>query len=799
MEVKTMGSFTIVETRSRRIKKIGTLDFVAIDGEGFTDMDGRHHYVLLAIGQAQIENENGLEFEEIFEFLYDYFKKQKGGIAYVGYFLAYDFNQWFKNLPEERARWLYVNRPLRCSKCHGKLSVRNNRYTCTKCRRREPCQKNLESEIPGRPPHLLEYKGWQFSILAGKRLRLRPKMCNCEYASCPCPKAPEMYICDAGGFFQQKFTATIARKGWAEPVINEVEETLISIGKDRRSVAVLDDDMRMYNRLENDVLERVMRVLNAGYQRLGIYLSPREWFGPGQPAGKWLKDRTPTHAELFGQKELTYTNKKTGERKIIKPYMPRIVPKYFELTARASYFGGWFEIFCHGPIVFEHQNIRVTYENDINNAYPYAIANLPCLQHGTYSKGTGMPNVNGEFVNGLWKGDFCLVKARVKTPIQNENYSYIGAMLHRDHRSKIHRPLMTEGWYWWHELQAGIKANMLEITHSFEWTKYVPCACPPPLREVQELYDERLKEKAKHGGKDTSYSRAIKYLCVSLYGKNAQSVGFPAFGNPVYASLITSACRTMITLAIASHPRGVRDVAMIATDGIYFISEHGNLPITNKLGDWSNDPLKNLVIFKPGVYWHADSKEELKFKARGIEARQFGLHLDEIEKRFLSWGEHPPNPDILNETNWPSVRYTPSFAMITGLQALMMNDWTLAGTIKENAETTQTSDPHDKRQSTYWDYEDQVYRTQPYEYGWNVLYKIMQLFVDKTLSPEDLPIINDLLDSLIEDGTLSIASIQYKKMFGSEDPYSQETREANGIAWDEYVSEAGVFDIARGR
>ena len=78
--------------------------FVGVDGEGVTLADGTHVYVLLGVADNQITNPNGLSFIECVEFLWENF--EQGSVAYVGFFLGYDFVQMFRSLPEERARML---------------------------------------------------------------------------------------------------------------------------------------------------------------------------------------------------------------------------------------------------------------------------------------------------------------------------------------------------------------------------------------------------------------------------------------------------------------------------------------------------------------------------------------------------------------------------------------------------------------------------------------------------------------------------------------------------------------------
>jgi hypothetical protein len=50
--------------------------------------------------------------------------------------------------------------------------------------------------------------------------------------------------------------------------------------------------------------------------------------------------------------------------------------------------------------------------------------------------------------------------------------------------------------------------------------------------------------------------------------------------------------------------------------------------------------------------------------------------------------------------------------MVTALQALMRNDWALAGTLMDT-EARQSSNPGDKRQDAYYDKARGIYRSEP--------------------------------------------------------------------------------------
>lgn len=687
--------------------------FVGVDGEGINvnvvntagDCIREHRYVLFGVGDRQIVKPTGLQWWEIFDFLYQF---NRPGKAFVGFFLGYDFTQIFKTLPADRAAMLLTSEG-RAKRAH---------------------------RIPGKAPHPVECRtptgsAWQFDLLGGKRLRIRPKQCDCPIVTCACTKVPWMYICDAGPFFQSSFLKAVDPKDWTEgtEIVTPTEYETIREGKSRRSTAFLDDTMRAYNRLENDVLSRVMATLDRGLHDIGIHLPPSKWFGPGQAAQAWLKNEgVPSRVDVLGT-----------------------VPPWYLEAARMAYFGGWFEIFLHGLIPGD------THEYDINSAYPHQIARLPCLLHGTYSSGTGLPDAQ--------PGDLTMVYGRVwspSMPLATSNHP-VGTMLHRNPTGNILRPYATEGWFWWDELKAAERARLVKRLDNrgrqqiLKWVNYSPCTCPPPMRNVSALYEKRLAV-----GKNTPLGKTAKLVYNSMYGKFAQSLGEPLYANPIYASRITSGCRTQILDAIATHPDGVHALSMVATDAVYFLTPHPGLTVSRSLGDWDHKVRTDLTQFKPGVYWDAKVRESIRlgdspaFKARGFKAGDFVAHLARIDAEFRNWDRYT-DAELRSNPRWPTVEFRTSFAMTTALQALRRNRWDQAGSVESGVPLIQDSDPHSKRQGLYRDAVDgrTVYRTTPH-YG----------MTEGEGRPEWIP------------------STPYERRIGLDDPFSEEYREQFGITDD---------------
>jgi hypothetical protein len=398
--------------------------------------------------------------------------------------------------------------------------------------------------------------------------------------------------------------------------VSEDEYKAIDKGKGKRDSAVLDSDMRYYNRLENQVFSRLMGRLDKGLQTAGVRLQKDQWFGPGQAAQAWLqKTRVP-------------------DGKMVRSAVPSDGANGDILhKARLTYYGGWFEIFAHGHI-----------------------------------PGT----------------------------------SVCGTMLHRRKDHSILRPHNTEGWYWEHELAAAMRAGVIDEVRVLSGVSYDACDCSPPLRALASLYRDRVRV-----GKNSPEGKAAKLLYNSVYGKFAQSIGNPRYGNAIYASLITSGCRTMILDAIATHPEGTNDLLMVATDGVYFASPHPRLSVGGDLGEWECTEKRNMCLFKPGVYWDDDVRERIRrgedprFKSRGVSAKAFAGSIADVDRAFRGWGT------VRTELSYPSVTFASNFSMTTPLQALQRGKWELAGTLGHEpnsdcegcsgAHLVQDSDPVQKR------------------------------------------------------------------------------------------------------
>lgn len=719
MQIVSSGSITKPDNRHRaRTAKRAHREFTAVDGEGmavecyecdcklFTPAENyaqtiidasvtrmcicghyeisppthigkghAHNYVLLSVGEESLVSNNlrSLGWEEIFEFLYSQYDPYK---IFVGYFLGYDFDEWFKGIPASKAESLLTQNGI-------------------KKRKREGSARTFYM-----PVVLVGSKAtWEIHMHADRRFMLRPRICGHRSdkwcgRQCAKNKAPDMHIMDVGGFYQSSFLSAVdpgpkkpngEYKNWKVPILSDTELAILRAGKERRSSAVLDSEMIAYNVLENNLLARLMDATRIGLEENGIFLDNKSWYGPGQVASQWLKMQ---NAPSMNGKSKKVQNEPTcdcgecaacltGEygyhTEIIEKGLIDIIPHSYLNAARETYIGGWFEIMCHGYVP------GISFSYDINSAYPYIIKDLPCLIHGDYKEVkydtplNELPESNGYQIvrASLWGSD-----------------PYIGVASWRDDDGKIFRPLSGQGYYWAHEIRASANAGLIDKIEVYECYTYIPCSCPAPFAAIEQLYEYRRTT----AGKNTAAGKSAKLGYNSIYGKFAQSIGDPPYANPIYASLITAGCRIQILEAIASHPgkpngnggyvKGTEKsaaVLMVATDGVYFRWQHPELQkqLSNILGEWEETEHEDLILFKPGMYWDKPAiinleKGELpECKARGVSMRDFVSVIKEFTDEFKSWdGRFPKTKD-----EWPHSNIHLGFAMISCSQALA---WTIS-------------------------------------------------------------------------------------------------------------------------
>lgn len=390
-------------------------------------------------------------------------------------------------------------------------------------------------------------------------------------------------INDVGPFFQCRFVEALEK--WDIGTAEERE--IVQAGKETRGTFDYADivTIRKYCLMEIKLLENLMEKFRDAC--ISAEIIPARWQGPGQLAeALFRKNGVPV------SKNVPLLNDPT-----FRGLMD---------FGRAAFYGGRPEIGVIGPV-----DVPV-FQADINSAYPHAMQYLPCLEHGGWE--------NRKFDTPTWKvpGEFdqdhmALVYGSFSyEPVNREkNPPMYAGLPTRTKQGTIVYPLNGRGWYWSFEIDASIHQRF-EVEEV--WTYSRQCECTP-MGFVLDVYRQR-----KAMGKDGA-GIVLKLALNSLYGKTCQSIGFPKYANPVWASFITAFCRSMIQGLLHSSESCVsggcgQDVLMIATDSVCITRLPDEVDVGEGLGQWSiEEHPGGMFLVQPGLYFGTSGKPS---KTRGV-------------------------------------------------------------------------------------------------------------------------------------------------------------------------------------
>jgi DNA polymerase type B, organellar and viral len=212
-------------------------EFIGIDGEGFTDDAGAHHYFLLASSDGtHVSNPIGLTTNQCFEFLFDVHLRNPHSVM-VCYGASYDINMMLKGIDEETVKFIH--------KKAGVVHIDGYRYW-----------------IRYTPRKMLQLSKWEND----KRISVT--------------------LYDCIGFFQQPFIDAI--RDWLGADYIELET--ITAGKARRSQFEVSefDSILAYCQAELRALVLIMNAVRDSLRAADIKIS--QWYGPGAIASSLLKE-----------------------------------------------------------------------------------------------------------------------------------------------------------------------------------------------------------------------------------------------------------------------------------------------------------------------------------------------------------------------------------------------------------------------------------------------------------------------------------------------------------------------------
>jgi hypothetical protein len=570
-EGKARAKLKLAERRNAR-------PFVGVDGEGAKDADGRSRYVLFRMGSRELQRGGDrLTTPDLLRFILEH---PSADDILVGFFFEYDISNILRDVSSTRD----PAKPDIASRLERILQV--------------------DLKAAAGSPNPYRYGGWTSLRFGAENYGVQYIPRNflkvCRLQRCFDAKtqrwthraAPGSIrtIYDTQGFFQCSFVRALELWGIGKAHL----ATIAAMKADRATFVGLTDDVRRYCRIECDLLAEMMEAFRT--QCVATGMVPRSWNGAGKIASALLKQHDAITAGRLAA----------------------ITPSEVLDLAHAAYYGGRFETTWVGrlPPVWEH---------DINSAYPAAMLDLPCLEHGTWIKQSAnqLAGLNGE-----------LFVARCG--FTHPPKAFLCGLPFRSPKGRLSWPCEGNGVYWSPEIRSAQRLGA-QITYRDGWRFKPGCDCRP-YRFVSDLYELR-----RQIGKSVR-GIPIKLGLNSIYGKKAQRIGKPTYANPIEAGLITALTRARINdaIALAGNPRRV---VMIATDGVYTVDGPiEGLPRGDGLGEWEVKKFPSLFIVRPGLYWPPDLKGNRKLKTRGLSPKFFEPLIPSFETAWDAWLAKPLDP-----------------------------------------------------------------------------------------------------------------------------------------------------------
>lgn len=435
---------------------------------------------------------------------------------------------------------------------------------------------------------IVENDGKAYVVHEGYAIRMvqRKFFAVKKWAGIQDEKDKGVLVWDVIGFFQSAFVGAI--KQW---IPDYPKLDLIIEGKSRRSDFKESelDFIADYTDAELDALVQLMEKLRQGIKDLGLQI--KGWHGAGAIATAMLTahNTKKVYAEL---------------------------PKEVYEASKHAYFGGRIEIGKYG------RHNGTVYHYDINSAYPAGQRFLPALAGGHWIN-------RGKNYDPRSSRNVLIISLVKWSDFEDEPFNPF------PYRSwaqmKVLFPSAGYNWIWKPELAAALDAKekygkerwQIEIEDSWE---FIPDPnAPLPFEWIPEYYETRQKivAESKRTKKPNGQEKAIKLGISSLYGKQAQRVGYdekklkaPPYHNLAYAGWITSYTRATLYTAAMQAPD---KIICLSTDGIYSqVPLDLNCPKEKILGEWDYQMHDEMTLIQSGVYFLRDG-DELTCYSRGFD------------------------------------------------------------------------------------------------------------------------------------------------------------------------------------
>ena len=389
-------------------------------------------------------------------------------------------------------------------------------------------------------------------------------------------------IYDVFGFFQSSFVNAL--KKWGFTPNGEMESM-----KAQRSAfdSSMKEQIIEYCLDECVQLSELMEELQIALYSVG--LETKNWIGAGAIASELMK--------RHGVKENHEYDEGYEDEQLTK-------------EIRRAYFGGRVELYKQG-------HFRKLWDYDIISAYPSKAMYLPQLSNGQWVR---VSEYEPELLWAIWDTEWSLPQSTILCPFPVRK------------GGDIFYPTNGRGTYHSCEVDAAKRIYGDKIQVNGGW-QFIPGSDNKPFRWIPAEFEHRRKLKAEgHAGE-----KCLKLGLNSIYGKLAQGAGYgdkpPPFQSYFWAGYITSATRATV-LDVAS--KGIDDLVMVATDGIFFDKDPG-IPESAGLGGLELETMDDCFVAQPGIYSQYFDGETIG-KSRGFFNKE--IDFDVLRKGFDEQGPY---------------------------------------------------------------------------------------------------------------------------------------------------------------
>lgn len=520
-------------------------------------------------GGDSLSNENGIDFLQAIEFLFNLRFKQsnrKTKTVFVSYGFSRDNEFIFSTMSDTLKDKLFQSYNVKTAL--NRIAFENEKLDELFYKTARDTQEFEQIDFDRyvnflAEKDLIEVKinGFNISLANGKRLTIRKNK-----------KSISIY--DIYGFFKSDNLRVSCQK-WLQ-----VDYALLDRDLLLSNASINNNELlKIHANIECKAISELATKLNSELERQGINLSR---YHGATAVTSWLLTKSKAKQYYHSYR---YKRQMSGE---------------LDKATYQSYYGGRAEQFKIGTI----KNVNIY---DINSAYAFACGFLPVLLN--------KPRFAKHYTEQPFSIWYCEYNFK-------DNNPYFGFLPNRNQNSTSYK-VAGRGYFWFPEVQYILQnfPDAITIKRGYFW-EYENA---PFTNDILEMYQLRLELQAK----GNPLEKVIKKALQSVYGKFCQHQGKGHFYNMFYAGFICSFVRRMLLDATAGKEK---ETICFLTDAIH-TTANLDIPVSNNLGEYKKESYEKVEYLDNGVYRCFNGGEIVKTKHKGSKTFDFSAALSDLNEK----------------------------------------------------------------------------------------------------------------------------------------------------------------------